>query len=316
MTAHFLRRLVAVVPVLFGVTLIAFFMIKLIPGDIALSLAPPTATTEELQAIREGLGLTQPLPVQYVKWLGRVLHGDLGYSISEGAPVSQVLLPRLLNTAILASSALLLSTLFGITLGVLSAVRQGTAIDRLSMIVALVGNSMPGFWLGLVLILIFGLALGWFPISGMTSARGGGGPVDTLQHLVLPAVALAVAETGRLARMTRSAMLEVLRQDYIRTARAKGLAQMKVLGGHALKNALLPVVTIIGLQLGNLLGGSVIIETVFSWPGIGFAMQSAISQRDVPVVQGAILMSATIFVFLNLLIDYLYAVIDPRIKYG
>jgi peptide/nickel transport system permease protein len=316
MTAHLIRRLIAVIPVLFGVSVVVFLMMKLIPGDIALSLAPPTATSDELHAIREGLGLTQPLPVQYAKWLGKVLRGDLGYSISQGKPVAAVLLPRLQNTAVLATAALLISTLIGVSVGVLSAIRHGSAVDRVSMIVALLGNSMPGFWLGLVLILVFGLALGWFPISGMTSARGDGGPLDMLHHLVLPAVTLGAASAGLVARMMRSTMLEVLRKDYIRTARAKGLGRMKVFGGHALKNAMLPVVTVIGLQLGNLLGGSVITETVFSWPGIGFVMQNAIARRDVPVVQGAILISATIFVFINLLVDYLYAALDPRIKYG
>jgi ABC-type dipeptide/oligopeptide/nickel transport system permease component len=316
MTAHLARRLIAIIPVLLGVSVVVFLMMKLIPGDIALSLAPPTATTEELQAIRQGLGLTEPIPIQYVKWLNKVIHGDLGYSVSQGAPVLTVLLPHLLNTAILAFSALLISTAIGIPLGVLSAIKRGSAIDRLSMIGALLGNSMPGFWLGLVLILVFGLLLGWFPISGMTSARGGGDFMDTVHHLVLPAITLGAASAGLVARMMRSSMLDVLRQDYVRTAHAKGLAGNLVLRRHALKNAVLPVITIIGLQLGNLLGGSVIIETVFSWPGIGFVMQSAILRRDVPVVQGAILISATLFVFINLLVDYLYAAIDPRIKYG
>jgi len=315
-TAHLVRRLLAVVPVLLGVSIVVFLMMKLIPGDIALSLAPPTATTEELQAIRQGLGLTQPVPVQYVKWLTKVIHGDLGYSISQGQPVLAVLLPHFENTAILALSALLISLLIGVPIGILSAVQRGTPTDRLAMLAALVGNSMPGFWLGLVLVLVFGLVLGWFPISGMTSARGGGDVLDVTHHLVLPAVTLGAASAGLVARMMRSTMLEVLRQDYVRTARAKGLAGALVLRRHALKNAMLPVITIIGLQLGNLLGGSVIVETVFSWPGIGFVMQGAILRRDVPVVQGAILLSATVFVFINLLVDYLYVVIDPRIKYG
>jgi peptide/nickel transport system permease protein len=316
MTSHLIRRLIAVLPVLLGVSLVVFLMLKLIPGDIALSLAPPDATSEELHAIRQGLGLTQPLPIQYLKWLDKVAHGDLGYSISQGKPVADVLLPHLENTAILAFAALVISTVIGVSVGVLSAVKRGSIVDRGSMIVALLGNTMPGFWLGLVLILIFGLKLGWFPVSGMTSARGDGGPFDVLRHLVLPAVTLGAASAGLVARMMRSAMVEVLRQDYVRTARAKGLGSLKVFGSHAFKNALLPVVTIIGLQLGNLLGGSVITETIFSWPGIGFVMQNAITRRDVPVVQGAILVSATIFVFINLLVDYLYAVIDPRIKYG
>lgn len=315
MTAYVLRRLIAVLPVLVGVSMIVFMMMKLIPGDIALSLAPPDATAEELASIREGLGLNQPIPVQYVKWLAKVLQGDLGYSISQGKPVAEVLLPRLGNTAILAFAALTVSTTIGVVVGMLSAVKRGSIIDRASMVLALLGNSMPGFWLGLILILTLGLTFGWFPISGMYAPRGDKGIGDLLWHLVLPAVTLGAASAGLVARMMRSTMLEVLRQDYVRTARAKGLAQFRVFVGHALKNAFLPVLTVIGLQMGNLLGGSVIAETVFSWPGIGFVMQSAISRRDVPVVQGAILISATLFVFINLFVDIVYARLDPRIKY-
>jgi peptide/nickel transport system permease protein len=289
---------------------------KLIPGDIALAMSRPDATADELNALRESLGLNQPVPVQYVRWLGRVLQGDFGFSISEGRPVLQVLLPRLQNTLILAVAALCVSTTLGVTIGVLSAVWRGSATDRAAMIVALLGNSMPVFWLGLVLILVFGLTLGLFPIGGMYSSRGNGGVGDLLHHLVLPAATLGAASAGLVARMTRSAMLEVLRQDYIRTARAKGLRARQVFVKHGLRNAALPVLTVLGLQLGYLLGGSVITETVFSWPGIGFVMNNAISRRDVPVVQGAVLISATIFVFVNLIVDMAYAFVDPRIKYG
>lgn len=316
MTAYLMRRLAAVVPVLFGVSLIVFTMMKLIPGDIALALSPPNATTEELNALRESLGLTAPLPVQYAKWLGHVLRGDLGFSISEGRPVVQVLLPRLQNTIILAAAALCVSTTLGVTVGIVSAVKRGSVTDRGAMVLALIGNSMPVFWLGLILILVFGLWLGLFPIAGMYSPRGDRSLFDLLHHLVLPAVTLGAASAALVARMTRSAMLEVLRQDYIRTALAKGLRARRVFMRHALRNAAFPVLTVLGLQLGYLLGGSVITETVFSWPGIGFVMNSAISRRDVPVVQGAVLISATIFVVINLLVDLTYAFVDPRIKYS
>jgi peptide/nickel transport system permease protein len=316
MSAYVLRRLVAVVPVLFGVSVVAFVLMKLIPGDIALAMSRPDATAQELHELRESLGLNAPLPVQYVLWLGRVLQGDFGYSVSEGRPVLDVLLPRLQNTAILTLAALFVSSTVGATLGILSAVRQGSALDRLAMVLALLGNSMPVFWLGLILILVFGLGLGMFPIGGMYSSRGDGGVGDLAHHLVLPALTLGAASAGLVARMSRSAMLEVLRQDYVRTAHAKGLRARSVLGSHTLRNAAVPVITVLGLQLGYLLGGSVITETVFSWPGIGFAMNAAIARRDVPVVQGAVLISATLFVFINLAVDLGYALIDPRIKYG
>jgi peptide/nickel transport system permease protein len=217
---------------------------------------------------------------------------------------------------ILAVASLCVSTTLGVTVGVFSAIKRGSMLDRGAMVLALLGNSMPVFWLGLVMILLFGLTLGLFPIGGMYSSRGDRDLPDLLAHLVLPAVTVGAASAALVARMTRSAMLEVLRQDYIRTARAKGLHPRAVFLKHGLRNAALPVLTVLGLQLGYALGGSVITETVFSWPGIGFVMNSAIQRRDVPVVQGAVLISATIFVFVNLLVDLAYAFVDPRIKYG
>ncbi len=315
MTAYLAKRVAALVPTLLGVSIAVFLLVKLIPGDIALNFAPPDATQADLHTLRQSLGLTQPLPVQYGKWLVNVLHGNLGYSLTQGRPVLQVLLPRLQNTLLLAAAALLISTTVGVTAGIISAAHQGSLIDRLCMIFALLGNSLPSFWLGLLLILLLGLNLEWFPVSGMYSPRGNGGLLDLLNHLVLPAVTLGFALAGVVARMTRSAMLEVLRQDYIRTAHAKGLTERKVLLRHAMRNALPPVVTIVGLQLGFLLGGSVLVETVFSWPGIGFAMENAILRRDALVVQGGVLLVATIFVFINLLVDLTYTMLDPRIRY-
>lgn len=315
MSVYLAKRIAALIPTLLGVSIAAFLLVKLIPGDIALNFAPPDATQAELHALRESLGLTQPLPVQYGKWLLRVLHGDLGYSLSQGRPVLEVLLPRLQNTLVLAAAALVVSSAVGLMAGIVSAARQRSALDRVSMVFALLGNSMPSFWLGLILILVFGLYLGWFPTSGMYSPRGDGGLTDMLRHLVLPALTLGAALAGIVARMTRSAMLEVLRQDYVRTAHAKGLAERQVLLRHAAKNALPSVVTVVGLQLGYLLGGSVIVETIFSWPGIGFAMEDAILRRDVLVVQGGVLLAAAVFVFVNLLVDLTYTMLDPRIRY-
>ncbi len=315
MSAYVVRRLVALIPTLLGVSVVTFLIIKLIPGDIALTYAPPDASAADLQALRESLGLTAPLPVQYVAWLGHVLHGDWGYSISQGKPVLEALLPRLQNTMILAFAALAIAWVIGVRAGVVPAARQGSLLDRGVMVFALLGNSMPAFWLGLVFILFFGLQLGILPVSGMYSPRGNREIGDLLVHLVLPASTLGLVLAGLVARMTRSAMLEIIRQDYIRTAWAKGLRESEVMRNHALRNAILPVITVLGLQLGNLLGGSVIIETVYSWPGIGFAMQQAILRRDAPVVQGGVLLAATSFVFINLIVDLLYAAIDPRVKY-
>lgn len=316
MGSYILRRILAVVPVLFGVSLVVFILIKLIPGDIALAMSPPDATAQELDALRQALGLNDPLPIQYLKWLSRVLQGDLGYSISQGQPVLDVLLPRLQATAILAVAALVVSTVVGAGLGFASAVRRGSILDRAAMVLALIGNSMPVFWLGLVLILAFGLGLHLLPVGGMYSPRGNQSVADMLSHLILPAVTLGAASAGLVARMTRAALLEVMRQDFVRTARAKGLHGRQVLFVHTLRNAAAPVLTVVGLQLGYLLGGSVITETVFSWPGIGFMMNQAIERRDVPVVQGAVLISAIAFVFINLAVDIGYALVDPRIKYG
>ncbi len=310
-----MRRLLALIPTLLGVSVATFLIIKLIPGDIALTYAPPDASAAELQALRESLGLTAPLPIQYAAWLGHVLQGDWGYSISQGKPVLEALLPRLQNTMILAFAALIIAWVIGVTAGIVSAARQGSVLDRGVMVFALLGNSMPAFWLGLVFILFFGLQLGILPVSGMYSPRGNHDIGDLLVHLVLPASTLGLVLAGLVARMTRSAMLEIIRQDYIRTAWAKGLRESAVMRNHALRNAILPVITVLGLQLGNLLGGSVIIETVYSWPGIGFAMQQAILRRDAQVVQGGVLLAAISFVFINLIVDLLYAAIDPRVKF-
>lgn len=315
MTAYIFRRLAAVIPTLLGISIVTFFLVKLIPGDMALNYAPLEATEEEVQAIRVSLGLADPLPVQYVRWLGKVVQGDFGYSLSQNRPVLDVLLPRLWNTVILATAALLLSTTLGIAVGIISAAKQRSVFDRGGVVLALLGASMPPFWLGLLLIVVLGQELRWFPISGMYSARGDRDLLDLLHHLVLPAVTLGAALSGIVARMTRSAMLEVLRQDYVRTARSKGLSERRVLIDHAFRNAAPLVTTVVGLQLAGLLGGTVIIEAVFSWPGLGFAAADAILRRDVLVVQGVVLLSAAIFVFVNLLVDLAYGMLDPRIRY-
>jgi ABC-type dipeptide/oligopeptide/nickel transport system permease component len=286
-----------------------------VPGDPAEALAGVEATGEQVAAIRTALGLDQPLHVQYLKWLGGVLHGDLGYSYAERGAVLPLLLVRFKNTLILAVAAAAIALTAGVLVGVISATRQYSVFDRLAMLLVLLGNSMPSFWLGLVLIFLFAYHFRLFPVAGMYSVRGDGGPLDLVHHLVLPALTLGIVSMASIARMTRSSMLEVIHQDYIRTARAKGLTEALVVRRHALKNALIPVLTVFGIQVGFLLGGTVLVETVFAWPGVGLLMYQAISKRDMIVVQGGVLFLATIFVCVNLAVDLLYGCLDPRIHY-
>ncbi len=316
MGAYVLRRIAALIPVLLGISLVAFLLLQLVPGDPALALLGPMARPENLAELRDALGLNEPIVVQYLRWLGRVLQGDLGTSIQLRTPVLPLLLERFTNTLILTVAATIIATLIGVAAGVISATRQFSLFDRVSMILALFGNSMPAFWLGLMAILIFSLHLGWFPAAGMWPITGERNLLTLLHHLTLPALTLGIAAAAVTARITRSSMLDVIRQDYVRTARAKGLRERTVVLGHALQNALLPVLTVVGVQFGFLLGGAVLTETVFSWPGIGLALYNAISMRDFPVVQGGVLLVATAFVLVNLVVDLLYAVIDPRIHYG
>jgi peptide/nickel transport system permease protein/oligopeptide transport system permease protein len=305
MTTYILRRLLIVIPTLLGVLLVVFFMVRLAPGDPAVLLAGEFATPETLADIRERFGLDQPLHVQLGLYMASIFQGDLGESVRTRQPVTEMLADFLPNTIQLALGAMLVALLIGIPAGIIAAIRPGTPIDLLVMLGALIGISMPTFWFGLMAILIFSVYLGWFPVAG----------TGTIWHLVLPAITLGTGIASVLARMTRSAMLEVLSQDYIRTARAKGVAGRVVVFKHALRNALIPVVTITGLLFGGLLEGAVIVETVFAWPGIGQLVVSSILARDYPVVQGAVLLIAVVFILINLLVDLLYGVIDPRIRY-
>ncbi len=309
------QRLAMLVPVTLGVTFVVFSTMYLTPGDPALLMAGPLATPADIQRLRAEMGLDQPLLVQYATWLGKAVRGDLGRSFSMNVPVAAEIGQKLGATLILTAAALSLSTACGLLAGVISATRPNSLFDRASMVLALVGVSMPVFWLGIVLMLLFSLQLRWLPASGMYSATSSGGLDDLLSHLVLPAVTLGLASTGIVARFTRSSMLEVIRQDYIRTARAKGLSERLVYYRHALKNALIPVVTVIGLQVGFLLGGAVLTETVFSWPGLGSLLIRGIATRDFPLVQGCVLVIAATFVLVNLVVDLLYAYLDPKVRY-
>jgi peptide/nickel transport system permease protein len=309
------RRLLLLVPVLAGVSIIVFMVLHLSPGDPVDIMLGTQATQEDRARLRADLGLDQPLPVQYVRWLGHVVRGDLGRSLWMRRPVLGEVLGRLQATLILTGTALVLSTAFGLALGVASASRPNSALDRVSAMASLFGASMPSFWLGIVLMVVFALRLGWLPASGMYAPYGGGDLRDLLAHLALPAVTLAAASVTIIARLTRATMLETLGQDYIRTARAKGVVERAVVLRHGLKNALIPILTVVGVQAGYLLGGAVLTETVFAWPGVGTLMVQGILARDFPLVQGCVLVVALSFVLVNLAVDLLYAWVDPRIRY-
>jgi glutathione transport system permease protein len=309
---YIVRRLLLTVPTVLGTSLLVFLILHLVPGDPAIVIAGPTAPADVIANIRTQLGLDQPILLQYWRYLSSALHGDLGRSILSRRQVSDEVAGAFLNTLELVIAARVWSLLIGIPIGVLAAARRRSIFDKLSMVTALLGLSLPIFWIGLMAMWLFAVKLGWLPISGR------GGPMWTaagLQHLVLPALTLGGVQVPALARLTRSSLLEALNQDYVRTARAKGLAERLVVAKHALKNAMLPVVTVVGLQFAGLLGGAVVTETIFSWPGLGRLAVTAILTRDFPIVQGTILVSAVTFVTINVLTDFLYAVLDPRIKY-
>ncbi len=313
MLAYTLKRLLLAVPVLFGISIIVFGIMALIPGDPAQAILGAYATAENLARLRADLGLDKPLVQQYLIWLGNLLQGDFGRSYTLNRPVLDEVLDRLGPTLLLAGTALLLCTIFGLIAGIVSAVRQYGWQDKLLTLLVLVGISTPSFWLGLMLVMLFAVNLGWFPASGMMAIYGGGGPLDIARHLVLPAVTLAVVATGVVARLTRANMLEVLRQDYVRTARAKGLSERRVIYRHAFKNALVNIVPVIGIQAGFVLGGAVYIETVFQWPGIGRMLVTAITTRDILLVQGGVLVVAAAYVMVNLVTDIIQHLLDPRI---
>jgi peptide/nickel transport system permease protein len=314
MASYILFRLLAAIPVLLGVTLIVFAILAMIPGDPATAILGSYATPENVARLNRQLGLDRPLPEQYLTWLGNILGGDFGRSYALDRPVLDEVMERFGATLILAGTSLLLSSALGLIAGIVSAVRQFGWADRTITFLVLIGISVPSFWLGLLLILAFAVELRWFPASGMFAVYGGGDLPDLLRHLVLPTVTLAVVATGVIARLTRASMLEVLRQDYIRTARAKGLRERRVVYRHAFKAALVGVIPVIGIQAGFVLGGAVYIETVFQWPGIGAMLVKAISTRDILLVQGGVLVAAASYLSFNLLADVAQAWLDPRLR--
>jgi peptide/nickel transport system permease protein len=306
MRAYVLRRLWQSALTLVGVSVLVFVILRVVPGDPAKMLLPDGAPQSAVDELNRQLGLHEPLYVQYGLFLQSVFRGDFGQSFQYRAPALRVVVERLAATVQLALAALLITVGAGVSLGIVAAVRRGTGYDYASTVLAVLGQSLPNFWLGIMLILLFGVALRWLPTSGFESWR----------HLILPAVTLAAFPMALVARLTRSSMLEILGRDFIRTGRAKGLAERAVILRHALRNAAVPLLTVLGLQIGTLLGGAVITESVFAWPGMGKLVVDAIFFRDFPVVQTVLILSATIFVVINLLVDLLYTVIDPRIRYS
>lgn len=306
MARYFIGRLISTIPVLLGITLFLFFILRALPGDPAAVIAGQTATDTEIELIRHQLGLDKPVIVQYKIFMTRLVMLDLGNSTRTQEPVIEEIKPRLVNTVLLALVATFIACILGIPAGIVAAVRPYTWMDNLVTILALFGMSMPAFWLGLMLIVIFSVNWHLLPVGGFSG----------IEYIVLPAVTLAASLIASIARNTRSSMMETLSQDYIVTAHAKGVAERVVIWRHALKNSFIPIITVIGLQFGSLLGGTVLTETVFAWPGIGRLLVSSILGRDYPMIQGIILVFALLFVLTNILVDLIYVFLDPKVRYG
>ncbi|HLC42850.1 MAG TPA: ABC transporter permease [Methylomirabilota bacterium] len=333
MLKYAVKRVLTVIPVLLGVSFLVFGFLHLIPGDPAVAMLGERATPERVAEMRTQLGLDQPLLFQYLGYLGRVARGDLGVSILRGEAVGREIIQRFPATVELALAAMLIALVLGVPTGILAAVRRNSSVDLISRVVTLTGISLPIFWLGLVLAWVFGVMLGWLPTGFRLDSDVSVRPItglylldslltgdleafgNALRHLVLPALALGTIPLAMIVRMTRAALLDVLSQEYIRTAEAKGCPWSRVVLSHALRNALLPILTVTGLQVGSLLAGAILTETIFSWPGIGRWIYEAIQARDYPIVQGATLFIATLFVVINLVTDLLYASVDPRVRY-
>ncbi|MFP4346879.1 MAG: ABC transporter permease [Thermodesulfobacteriota bacterium] len=332
MSRFILRRFLSLIPTVLGISILVFFMVHLIPGDPAEMMLGERASEESLKQLREQLGLNEPLHVQYGLFMSRLVRGDLGRALRTNEKITTEIIQRFPATIELSLAAILIATVFGMLAGIISATRQYSVFDYVSMVISLIGVSMPIFWLGLVLMIIFSLNLGWLPLSGrlsyfieletitnlyvIDSVLTGNWTAfkDAVWHLIMPAFTLSTIPMAIIARITRSSMLEVLRQDYIRTAKAKGLSPATVYLKHGLKNAMIPVITVIGLQFGILMGGAILTETIFAWPGIGNWILNAVYARDFNAVQGGTMLVATVFVLINMVVDILYAMVNPRIK--
>ena len=307
MLKYIIKRLIAMIPVIFGITLLVFFIMQLAPGDVARQILGPEAPEEAVEALRDELGLNDPLVVQSGRYMFDLIRGDMGESYVNGRPIADEIFAsgRLGATLRLALTSAVVSIILAIPLGVIAAIKQNTLFDYSSMAVSLVGISMPAFWLALMLMLLFSVHLGWFPVQG---------DEDGWRSYVLPSIAIGFMNMAAIARTTRSSMLDTIRQDYIRTARAKGVSEREVILHHAFRNALIPTVTVVGVQLGGLIGGAVLTETVFSWPGLGRYIVTSVNGRDTPAVMGCIIVLAVGFSLVNLLVDLLYGFIDPRVR--
>lgn len=305
MSKYIVKRLLAMIPVIIGITLLVFFIMKLAPGDPARMILGDQATEEALAAKREELGLNSPMIIQYLRYMGGLLHGDMGVSYINNKPVASEVLSRFPATFNLALVSAAVSVLLAIPLGIIAAIKQNTIFDHVSMVISLIGISMPAFWLALMLMLLFSVKLRWLPVQGMN---------DGWKSFILPSIAIGFMNMAAIARTTRSSMLDTVRQDYIRTARAKGISEKEVIFHHSFRNALIPTVTVVGVQLGGLMGGAVLTETVFAWPGLGRYVVQAVNARDTPAVMGCIILLAVAFSLVNLLVDLLYGFIDPRVK--
>ncbi len=327
MVAYIVRRVLQLFPILVGISIIVFLLVHLTPGDPVRMLLGEDATQEDVDRLNQIYGFDRPLHIQYLRWAGNALRGDLGQSIRQRIPVITLIMERLGATLELALMSVIIAVTLGVPIGVLAAVKRHTLVDYFSMIGALVGVSMPGFWLGLVLLAYLALKVDFLPIFGRDGSLFGGlwilltrfnakELVTGIRYLFLPCLAIGVSLMAIITRLTRSSLLEVMGKDYIRTARAKGLAEKVIIFKHGLRNALLPVITIIGIQFGAMLGGAVVTETVFAWPGLGRLIVNAISQRDFPIIQGGVLMMAVIFTMVNLVVDLSYAFLNPRIRFN
>jgi peptide/nickel transport system permease protein len=314
LTTYILRRLALLLPVLVVVGVVVFTLIHLTPGDPAAVILGPEASQEDVERLRDQLGLNEPLPIQFVDWFANALRLDFGDSLFLGMPVTEALLDRAQPTMLLTLYALTLQMLIGIPAGVIAATRRNTVIDRVLMVLSVGGAAIPTFFMGILLIILFAVAFRWLPAGGFIEITED--PVQHFKYMIMPAFALGVSSAGLLARLVRSSMLDVLREDYIRTAYAKGLRERRIVVGHALRNALIPAITVIGTSLGGLLGGAVVTETVFNIPCMGRLVVQSIARRDFPVIQGAVMTIAAIYVLANLLVDVLYVYVDPRLRYG
>ncbi len=308
------HRLLGVLPVMFGVSVVIFILMHLAPGDVTTVLLGPQATEAAKIELRHTLGLDQPLPLQYGKWLLRTATGDFGTSIATQLSVATLVLPRFLNTLLLTVASLFLSVVIGYSVGLFAGLRSRSIFDRATMTVTLLAGSTPPFWLGLILVLLFAIRLRWLPVSGMVDMAGNGGALDVLQHLVLPAITTALGPAAIITRMVRSSIREALDRPHVRVARAKGLSRGTLLRRHVILNAMPPIITITGLQLGYLLGGALLTEVVFAWPGLGALLYDSITARDMPVVQATTLLIALSFVLVNILVDVINVLLDPRLR--